>query len=48
MKRNWKKTKFTKKIRIQPLNLLWLMSNKKNRTAAGFLDEILEEFKKKK
>jgi len=42
-----RKTRFNDKIRIDPKQLQWLRENKDTKTLAGFLDKIINEFKKK-
>jgi len=42
-----RKTRFTKIIRISPEQLDWLKENKDTRTMAGFLDKIINEYKRK-
>ena len=41
-----RKTRFKKKIRIDEKNLEWLRENKDCRTMAGFLDKIINNYKK--
>ncbi len=40
------KSRFNKRIRIDEKNLAWLRENKDCRTMAGFLDKIINEYKK--
>lgn len=48
MKKEYFKTisRFTSIIRIDPKNLNWLKENKDTKTVAGFLDKIINEYKK--
>lgn len=41
-----RKTRFKKLIRIDPKQLEWLRKNKDTKTMAGFLDKIINKFKK--
>lgn len=42
-----KKSKFSKRIRIDPEQLVWIRDNRKKLTMAGFLDRIINFYKKK-
>lgn len=46
MKDRWDNSDYKKLVRIKEKQLKWLMKYKKQRTAAGFLDEIIKEYKK--
>lgn len=41
------KSRFKQKVRISEKNLLWLKENKDCKTMAGFLDKIINEYKRK-
>jgi len=41
----WNKTRFKSKIRIDPSQLKWLKENKETKSAAGFLDIIINKYK---
>lgn len=47
-KRSWKKTKFTKRIRISEENLEFLRGSKGRKCMAGKLNEIINKFRKEK
>jgi len=47
MKNRWIDSRFDKVIRITKKNRDWLMVHKDNKTGAGLLDEIINEYKKK-
>lgn len=40
------KTRFTRLVRLDPKQLAWLKENKDTRTVAGFLDKIINEYKR--
>lgn len=40
------KTRFSTKVSIDPQQLEWLRQNKDTKTIAGFLDKIINEYKK--
>ncbi len=42
----WNKTRFTSKIRIDPVQADWIKKNKENYSLAGKLDEIINFYKK--
>lgn len=48
MKKNLKKTQYSKKIRVTPNHLKWLKTNKTTKTIAGFLAKIIEDHIKSK
>ncbi len=39
-------TRFTKAIKITPEDLEWIKKNKKKKSAAGFLEYVIAEFRK--
>jgi hypothetical protein len=41
-----RKTRFKKVVRIDPKQLKWLKDNKDTKTIAGFLDKIINIYKK--
>jgi len=43
---NWKTSKYTKTIGIKPEKLDWIKKNKGKKSAAGFLDIIINNYKK--
>lgn len=43
---NMKKTRFKKLVRIDPKQLEWLRIAKDTKTMAGFLDKIINTYKK--
>lgn len=43
---NWETSKYEKVIKITKEDLDWIKENKGKKSAAGFLKQILEEFKK--
>lgn len=44
--RNSSTTKFKKRIAITDEHYYWILENKKKKSAAGFLEQIINEFKK--
>lgn len=41
-----KKSKWKKRIRISEKNLEWIRKNKDTKTMAGYLDKIINQYKK--
>jgi hypothetical protein len=42
----WNNTRFKSKIRIKPEQLKWIRENKNTKSAAGFLDLIINYYKR--
>ena len=45
---NNKNTRFKKLVRIDPKQLSWLKNNMDTKTIAGYLDKIINDYKKRK
>lgn len=43
---NYDDNKYKSRIRITPKDLDWIKKNKEKKSAAAFLEEIIEEFRK--
>jgi hypothetical protein len=43
--RDWETTRFTKRIALTEEDLEWIKTNKGKKSAAGFLEQIINEYK---
>jgi hypothetical protein len=46
LQKKYKKSRFSKAVKVDEKNLEWLKKNKDTRTVAGFLDKIINKYKK--
>ena len=45
-KKKYKKSRFSSAVKVDPKQLEWLKENKDTRTIAGYLDKIINNYKK--
>lgn len=44
--KQWKDSRFIKAIKLTKIHHKWIMENKGKKSAAGYLESLIEEFKK--